>query len=368
MLTSSRTTRVVTSCPMFTFQGSGTPRSRRPADSSPPRSSPSAATRRRRGRFDARSGLKRLHENVVWSQRDNFVSVQPIAPQRDERSAGPAMPRRSPRRQTCSTQRHSGELAAGPGSSTRTTCWGAPVVPDVVVEGEPALSAGRAGRMPRRWCRGRCTSRTATSRSSATRRTACAGGSTSLVGEARRRRSASAGDPVRRVARPATGCRTAVAGQGRIPDSSPTRTLSWGATPRRGYGSHRSATHRDENSALAIEIASLTWASWASPRPNDPDRLFGRAPVRPGSRVRSGCGRGHRSRGSSATATVAWQRVPWARRSAASARLAGKFDEAYLMLLRRDMPSWLYQVGQGATTVWERWERSCPDGSIHPGP
>ena len=43
------------------------------------------------------------------------------------------------------------------------------------------------------------------------------------------------------------------------------------------------------------------------------------------------------------------------------------FDEAYLMLLRQSAPSWLYQVVQGATTVWERWDAIRPDGSIHPG-
>jgi len=31
------------------------------------------------------------------------------------------------------------------------------------------------------------------------------------------------------------------------------------------------------------------------------------------------------------------------------------------------MPSWLYQVEKGATTVWERWDAILPDGSIHPG-
>ena len=41
--------------------------------------------------------------------------------------------------------------------------------------------------------------------------------------------------------------------------------------------------------------------------------------------------------------------------------------EAYLMLLRRDAPSWLYQVDRGATTVWERWDAIKPDGSIHGG-
>jgi alpha-L-rhamnosidase len=46
---------------------------------------------------------------------------------------------------------------------------------------------------------------------------------------------------------------------------------------------------------------------------------------------------------------------------------AGRWEEAYLMLLREDVPSWLYQVRQGATTVWERWDAIRPDGSIHPG-
>ncbi len=46
---------------------------------------------------------------------------------------------------------------------------------------------------------------------------------------------------------------------------------------------------------------------------------------------------------------------------------AGYFDECYLMLLRREPPSWLYQVDRGATTVWERWDAIQADGSIHPG-
>jgi alpha-L-rhamnosidase len=45
----------------------------------------------------------------------------------------------------------------------------------------------------------------------------------------------------------------------------------------------------------------------------------------------------------------------------------GYLDECYQMLLRREDPSWLYQVSQGATTVWERWDAIRPDGSIHPG-
>ncbi|MDQ0646213.1 alpha-L-rhamnosidase [Microbacterium natoriense] len=43
------------------------------------------------------------------------------------------------------------------------------------------------------------------------------------------------------------------------------------------------------------------------------------------------------------------------------------FDEAYLMLLRLEPPSWLYQVTMGATSVWERWDALAPDGSINSG-
>jgi alpha-L-rhamnosidase len=45
----------------------------------------------------------------------------------------------------------------------------------------------------------------------------------------------------------------------------------------------------------------------------------------------------------------------------------GHLDEAFLMLLRRDAPSWLYEVDRGATTIWERWDAILPDGSINPG-
>lgn len=38
--------------------------------------------------------------------------------------------------------------------------------------------------------------------------------------------------------------------------------------------------------------------------------------------------------------------------------------EAYRLLLNDDYPSWLYEIGMGATTVWERWNSVLPDGSI----
>ncbi|MBC7589614.1 MAG: family 78 glycoside hydrolase catalytic domain [Salinibacterium sp.] len=46
---------------------------------------------------------------------------------------------------------------------------------------------------------------------------------------------------------------------------------------------------------------------------------------------------------------------------------AGRPDVAYRMLLNTEVPSWLYAVTMGATTVWERWDSMLPDGSVNPG-
>lgn len=45
----------------------------------------------------------------------------------------------------------------------------------------------------------------------------------------------------------------------------------------------------------------------------------------------------------------------------------GHVDVAYLLLLQDEMPSWLYAVKMGATTTWERWDSMLPDGSVNPG-
>lgn len=42
----------------------------------------------------------------------------------------------------------------------------------------------------------------------------------------------------------------------------------------------------------------------------------------------------------------------------------GCVKEAYDLLLKDDFPSWLYQVKMGATTVWEHWDGMRPDGSM----
>ncbi|WP_244296917.1 family 78 glycoside hydrolase catalytic domain [Paenarthrobacter nitroguajacolicus] len=47
--------------------------------------------------------------------------------------------------------------------------------------------------------------------------------------------------------------------------------------------------------------------------------------------------------------------------------LTGHTNTAYQLLLQQHCPSWLYPVTMGATTVWERWDSMLPDGSVNPG-
>jgi beta-glucosidase-like glycosyl hydrolase len=44
----------------------------------------------------------------------------------------------------------------------------------------------------------------------------------------------------------------------------------------------------------------------------------------------------------------------------------GHADVAYRLLLQQKAPSWLYEVKQGATTIWERWDSLLPDGTVNP--
>jgi alpha-L-rhamnosidase len=43
---------------------------------------------------------------------------------------------------------------------------------------------------------------------------------------------------------------------------------------------------------------------------------------------------------------------------------AGRDDVAYRVLLQDTFPSWLFQVKNGATTMWERWDGWTPDGGF----
>ncbi|MDX3115882.1 family 78 glycoside hydrolase catalytic domain [Streptomyces scabiei] len=45
----------------------------------------------------------------------------------------------------------------------------------------------------------------------------------------------------------------------------------------------------------------------------------------------------------------------------------GHDDTAYSLLLQQECPSWLYALRHDATTVWERWDSMLPDGTVNPG-
>jgi alpha-L-rhamnosidase len=45
----------------------------------------------------------------------------------------------------------------------------------------------------------------------------------------------------------------------------------------------------------------------------------------------------------------------------------GEIDAAYRLLTEHECPSWLYPLTMGATTIWERWDSLLPDGTVNPG-
>ncbi|GLY29745.1 glycoside hydrolase family 78 protein [Kineosporia sp. NBRC 101731] len=45
----------------------------------------------------------------------------------------------------------------------------------------------------------------------------------------------------------------------------------------------------------------------------------------------------------------------------------GQLETAFDLLLEERTPSWLSMVGKGATTMWERWDSLLDDGTVNPG-
>jgi alpha-L-rhamnosidase len=45
----------------------------------------------------------------------------------------------------------------------------------------------------------------------------------------------------------------------------------------------------------------------------------------------------------------------------------GQYPLAIELLRQDTVPSWLYPVSKGATTVWERWDSMLPNGAVNPG-
>jgi alpha-L-rhamnosidase len=122
-----------------------------------------------------------------------------------------------------------------------------------------------------------------------------------------------------------------------------------------------------EHHALARSVAAATWSRWSAHALTSQTGCaialqLGVAPADERPRVASALA--SLVRGARGRVSTGFLGTPLVLPALSE---AGFIDEAYLMLLRRECPSWLYQVEQGATTVWERWDAIRPDGSIHPG-
>ena len=127
------------------------------------------------------------------------------------------------------------------------------------------------------------------------------------------------------------------------------------------------AAKADEADALAGRVAAATWDRWGAEAVTSQTGAalaleFGIAPDAERAAIADGLAANVRAeRGRISTGFLGTPLVLFALSH------NGHLDEAYLMLLRREAPSWLYQVDRGATTVWERWDAILPDGSIHSG-
>ena len=323
----------------------------------------------RRGQFEcSEPRLERFHENVVWSQRDNFVSVPTDCPQRDERFGWTADAQAfAP---TASTLFDSQSFWA---SWLRDLAYdqddvlGVPsVVPDVVMSGEPRF--GRAG-----WADAATLVPWAVYESygdPAILRTQL--DSMHRWVESLRRREADDGllgsswqfgdwlDPDAPAERPWEAKTDpdflANAFYARSARLAGDAALMLGET-----------VWAAEAHATADRVAAATWERWGDHAITTQTGCavglqYGLVPEVDRSAVAMALGRLVRE---------VWGRVATGFLGTPLVLPAlsdtGQIDEAYLMLLRREMPSWLYQVEQGATTVWERWDAIKPDGSIHSG-
>jgi alpha-L-rhamnosidase len=127
------------------------------------------------------------------------------------------------------------------------------------------------------------------------------------------------------------------------------------------------ADRADAADNLADRVAQATWDRWGADAVRTQTGAaialeFGISPVEERDRIGEGLARNVRDeRGRIATGFLGTPLVLFALVN------TGHTDEAFLMLLRLEAPSWLYQVEMGATTVWERWDALAPDGSIHTG-
>jgi len=312
--------------------------------------------------------LNRLHQNVVWSQRANFVSIPTDCPQRDERLGW-----------TGDAQAFAATASTLFDAEAFWISWlrdleidqddvlGVPsVVPDAVLAGEPRF--GRAGWADaativpwsvyesygdaavlrrqldsmRRWVASLVARR----------------GPDGLIGPGMQ-----FGDWLDPDA-PADQPWLAKVDSEFLANAFFAFSTRLLADAERLLGAGELAT---QHAALADEIAGLTWSRWSDHALMTQTGCaaalqLGVAPAAERARVAGILARLVRDAdGRVATGFLGTPLV------LPALTATGHVDEAYRMLLRREAPSWLYQVVQGGTTVWERWDAILPDGSIHSG-
>jgi len=321
-----------------------------------------------RGRFTCSDAdLTRFHENVVWSQRDNFVAVPTDCPQRDERLGwtGDAQAF-APTACTLFEARAFWASWLVDLAHDQTPDGAVPsVVPNVLGDGESAL--GRAGWADAATIVPWSVHVAYGDRELLARQLPSMKAHVSYL-QARRLDDGLLGgefqygdwlDPDA----PAGRANEAKASSDYLANAFFSHSARLAARAGRVLGDPDAARYED----LADEVARLTWDRWREHAvttqtgaavavelqiaPADEHEQIGAALAR---LVRDADGR--IATGFLGTPLV----LPALTRT-------GHVAEAYLMLLRRELPSWLYQVTRGATTVWERWDAIRADGSIHDG-
>ena len=293
--TSSPTTSRSCSSPRSRSTASATPRSRRRPSSSTRSSSRSAATRRRARHFECSDAdLNRLHENVVWSQRDNFVSIPTDCPQRDERLGwtGDAQAFAATGSTLFDSEPRSGRAGCATSSSTRTRPSASRRSCPTSCSPASRASDARAGPTRPRSCRGRSTRRTATRRCSSGSSTSMRALGRFAVATARAGRAARARDAVRRLARP------------RRPVARPWQAKADSDYLANAFFAHSARLVADAAavlgdrsaaetySSLGREMAAATWSRWSDHALDIPDRLRRRAAAGRRARRRAGARRG----------------------------------------------------------------------------
>ena len=321
-----------------------------------------------RGRFTCSDAdLTRFHENVRWSQRDNFVAVPTDCPQRDERLGwtGDAQAF-APTACTLFDARAFWASWLVDLAHDQAADGAVPsVVPNVLGDGEFAL--GRAG-----WADAATIVPWSVHVAYADRELLARQlpSMKAHVGylEARRHDDGLLGGEFQ-------------FGDWLDPDAPPGRAheakassdylanafLSWSARLVARAGRVLGDPEAPRYEELAREVAALGWARWREHATTTQTGAavaleLGIAPAQEHEEIGAALARLVREAdGRIATGFLGTPLVlPALTRT-------GHVAEAYLMLLRRELPSWLYQVTRGATTVWERWDAIRADGSIHDG-